>query len=77
MRRSGESALQGEPFDQGNQVGREAPPTAVGQCWAGQANQALGPVAQGVSGTSGPVPVGEDIESLRTAILRSMPRHHS
>jgi hypothetical protein len=30
-----------------------------------------------VSGTSGPVPVGEDIESLRTAILRSMPRHHS
>ena len=68
------SALQGEPFDQ---LGRETPPAAVGQCWAGQANQALGPVAQGVSGTSGPVPVGEDIESLRTAILRSMPRHHS
>ena len=31
--------------DKGDQVGREAPSAAVGPCWAGQADQALGPVA--------------------------------
>jgi hypothetical protein len=31
--------------DKGNRVGREAPSAAVGPCWAGQADQALGPVA--------------------------------
>jgi hypothetical protein len=31
--------------DKGNQVGREAPSAAVGPCWAGQADQAPGPVA--------------------------------
>jgi hypothetical protein len=33
------SALQGEPFDQGNQVGQEGPSAAVGSCWAGQADR--------------------------------------
>ena len=33
------SALQGEPFDQGNQVGQERPPAAVGSCRAGQGDR--------------------------------------